>query len=60
MSKTEELAFRVAGPEDRVAAGAGAGAEVVEAAWRLAAGIVIEGGLFGEGVEIEGVGFWKI
>lgn len=48
MSKTEELAFRVAGPEERVATGAGAGAEVVEAAWRLAAGIVIEGGLLGK------------
>ena len=53
MSKTEELAFRVAGPEERVAAGAGAGAEVVEAAWRLAAGIVIEVGLLGEVWELK-------
>jgi 4-aminobutyrate aminotransferase-like enzyme len=41
ISRTEELVFRVAGPEERVEVVVGTGAEAVEAACRLA-GIVVE------------------
>ena len=52
ISAAEELDFRVAGPEERVAGVDAAGAEVVEAACRLA-GMVVELGWFGWWCEVD-------
>ena len=47
MAAAEALVLRVAGPEERVAGATGAGAEVVEAACRLAGMVAGMGGCLG-------------